>query len=120
MRLTTCRQGWVLLASVALVSGCGSNWRQVAVAPTALASEPTEVRVTGSDGNRFVMTMPRFEGDSLLGEVHGRRRAMATADVRRLALPEASSSRRSAGTATVVSALAVLVAGWVTLVVYAH
>lgn len=104
-----------LLACGALVSGCGANWRQVPVAPEALASEPMEVRVTVSDGRRLLVKMPRFEGDSLIGEVHGHSRAMATADVRRLALPEASSSRRSAGTVTVLSALAVFVAGWALL-----
>jgi hypothetical protein len=111
MRLTR-QWRWMLPAVAWLVAGCGAGWRQVAVAPTALASEPQEVRVTLDDGSRLVLSAPRFEHDSLFGEVDGRPRALAMTDVKRLALPQASSSKRSAGTVAVISAIVVFVAGW--------
>jgi len=117
MRLSTRRWRWAVLAAGWLVAGCGAGWRQVPVTPTALASEPTEVRVTLDDGSRLVLSLPRFEGDSLFGEVDGRPRALAMTAVRRLALPEASSSKRSAGTVAVIAALVVFAAGWTYLAV---
>ena len=111
------RWRWAAVAAAWLSSGCGAGWSQVAVAPAALESEPSEVRVTLETGTRVVMSMPRIERDSLLGEVGGRPRAMAMTDVRRLALPVASNSRRNAGTAAVIAALAVFAAGWLYLVV---
>jgi len=111
MRLSRVRR-WVLVAATGLLCGCGAGWSQVPVAPTALASEPMEVRVTLHDGSRLVLAVPRFDGDSLFGEVDGRPRALAMAQVERLALPVASKSRRAAGTAAVVAALVVFAAGW--------
>ena len=57
---------WGLLAWVAVsVTGC-TGWRQVAVAPDALAGNPTQVRVTRTDGTRITLADPRIAGDSLL------------------------------------------------------
>ena len=117
MRLSMRRWHRTVVAASWLAAGCGAGWRQVPVAPTALAHEPTEIRVTLDDGSRLVLSMPRFEGDSLFGEVNGRPRALALTEVRRLALPQASSSRRSAGTVAVITALVVFAAGWTYLVV---
>lgn len=104
-----------MIIAALLLDGCGAGWSQVPVAPAALESEPTEIRVTMADGSRVVISMPRIERDSLLGDVDGTPRAMALADVHRLALPVASQSKRSAGTVAVATALAVLVAGWTIL-----
>lgn len=107
---------WAVIGAGLLTSGCGSNWSQVAVAPTALDGDPGEVRVTLEGGRRVVVAMPRIERDSLLGDVDGMPWALALTDVRRLALPEASSNKRSAGTVAVVAALAVFAAGWLFLI----
>jgi len=115
MRVTA-RSSRAAIGAALLLSGCGAGWSQVPVAPAALASEPTEVRATMADGSRVVVAMPRIEGDSLFGEVDGTARAIAIADVQRLALPIASRSRRSAGTVAVATALAVLAAGWAILI----
>jgi len=106
--------GWrrVLIAATWLLNGCGAGWSQVPVAPAPLASEHAEVRATLADGSRVVVSMPRIEHDSLFGEVDGTPRAIAMTDVHRLALPVASRSKRSAGTVAVVTALAVVAAGW--------
>ena len=108
---------WVVVAATVLLCGCGAGWSQVPVAPTALESEPMEVRATLQDGSRLVLSAPRIERDSLFGEVDGRPRALPMAQVQRLALPVASKSRRAAGTAAVISALLVLAAGWTLLVI---
>ena len=105
-----------VVATAWLATGCGAGWSQVAVTPTALESEPMEVRATLEDGSRVVVAVPRIERDTLFGEVHGQPHAMAMSEVRRLALPVASKSRRSAGTVIVVTAIGVLVAGWVLLI----
>lgn len=102
----------VVIAATCVLYGCGAGWSQVPVAPTALMSEPMEVRATVSDGSRIVLSVPRIERDSLFGEVDGRPRVLPMTQVQRLALPVASKSRRAAGTVAVVSALVVLVAGW--------
>lgn len=100
-----------------LTTGCGGSWSQVAVAPTALDNEPMEVRATLGDGRRVELAIPRIERDTLFGEVNGKPVAIPMTDVRRLALPVASPSRRNAGTAAVVSALVVFAAAWVILLV---
>lgn len=99
-----------------LTTGC-SSWSQVAVAPTALNDEPMEVRATLGDGRRVELAIPRIERDTLFGEVNGKPLAIPMTDVRRLALPVASPSRRNAGTAAVVSALVVFAAAWAILLV---
>lgn len=101
-----------VIGSAWVASACGSNWSQVAVSPAALEREPSEVRITLESGRRVVVGMPRIEHDSLFGEVNGTPRAMAMADIHRLALPVASSSRRTAGTAAVLSAVVVFIGGW--------
>lgn len=112
MRLSARPWRRTLLAGTWLATGCGAGWSQVAVAPTALESEPMEVRVTLDNGSRVVFDVPRIERDSLFGEVDGAPRAMAMADVQRLALPVASKSKRAAGTVAVIAALLVFTAGW--------
>lgn len=112
MRLTRLGRHWAVIGSAWLASACGSNWSQVAVSPAALESEPSEVRITLESGRRVVVGMPRIEHDSLFGEVGGTPRAIPMADVNRLALPVASTSRRTAGTAAVLSAVVVFIGGW--------
>jgi len=116
MRLSALRWRATVLAASWLATGCGAGWSQVAVAPGALASEPMEVRVTLDDGSRVVFAVPRIEGDSLFGEVDGSYRAMPLSEVRRLALPVASKSRRAAGTVAAIAGLVVFAAGWTYLV----
>lgn len=106
----------VVIGAAVMLNGCGAGWSQVPVAPAALESGHAEVRATLADGSRVVVSMPRIERDSLVGEVDGTPWAIAMADVHRLALPVASRSRRSAGTAAVGTALAVLAAGWAILI----
>ena len=103
---------WVLIAAAWLLNGCGAGWSLVPVAPAALETEHAEVRATLADGSRVIVSSPWIERDSLFGEVDGNPRAIALADVRRLALPVASKSKRSAGTVAVATALAVFAAGW--------
>jgi hypothetical protein len=117
MRLSARRWQWALLPTLWIATGCGAGWSQVPVAPTALESEPMEVRVTRDDGSRVVFSVPRIERDSLFGEVDGRPRVMALSEVRRLALPVASKSRKAAGTVAVIAALAVFAAGWTYIIV---
>ena len=111
------RWQWALLPTLCVATGCGAGWSQVAVAPTALESEPMEVRVTREDGSRVVFSLPRIERDTLFGEVEGKPRAMAMAEVERLALPVASKSRRAAGTVAAIAGILVFAAGWTFLVV---
>jgi len=113
MRLNVWHWGRTLLATIWLATGCGSGWSQVAVAPTALESEPQEVRVTRDDGSRVVFAVPRIERDSLFGEVDGQPQAMAMSEVQRLALPAASKSRRAAGTVTAITGFLVFAASWI-------
>ena len=117
MRVSAPRWRRTLLAATCLTAGCGAGWSQVAAAPTALESEPMEVRVTLDDGSRVVFAVPRIERDTLFGEVHGRPQAMAMSEVRRLALPVASKSRRAAGTVAAIAGILVFAAGWTYIVV---
>jgi len=103
---------WALIGAIWVLNGCGAGWSQVPVGPAALEREHTVVRATLADGSRVVVSLPRLERDSLFGEVDGTPRAIAMADVQRLALPVASKSKRSAGTAAVIAAIAVFAAGW--------
>ena len=116
MRMTQ-RMSRFVIGAALMLSGCGAGWSQVPVAPAALDGEPTEVRVTMADGSRAVIAMPRIVRDSLFGEVDGKPRAIAMAEVERLALPVASKSRKAAGTVAVIAALAVLGAGWTYIIV---
>ena len=111
------RWQWAILPILWMATGCGAGWSQVAVAPAALEREPMEVRVTRDDGSRVVFSVPRIERDSLFGELDGRPRVMALSEVRRLALPVASKSRKAAGTVAVIAALAVFAAGWTYIIV---
>lgn len=98
--------GLILLLACA-TSGC-SAWRQVAVSPAALATEPKEVRVTRPDGTRLILYDPAMTPDSIAGVHEGNRLALPLAEVSRIAVPSASKSQLEAGTTFVGAAFAAI------------
>ncbi len=114
MRLTRRPRTGVLLLAVTLSSGCAA-WRQVAVAPAALSSEPKQVRITQPDGSRLVILDPRIAGDTLFGSTRDGPQAIPLEDVRRMAVPGGSHSQLMAGTTFVGVALGVFLISWIVL-----
>jgi hypothetical protein len=105
-----------MLALLLLGTAC-TAWRQVEVAPTALSTEPKEVRLTHLDGTRLVLSDPRIVNDTLYGTINEGRYGIALADVQRIAVPSASNSERAAGTTFVGVAVAAFLLSWVIFVV---
>ncbi len=99
-----------------LASASCAGWRQVSVAPDALADAPAEVRVTHADGTRLVLHDPRIAGDTLVGIARDTLYTIPLDSVRRLALPRASHSKTMAGTTFVAAALGAFVLLWVILI----
>lgn len=95
----------LLLLLACGTSGCAA-WRQVAVSPAALETEPREVRVTRPDGTRRVLYDPKVTPDSIIGTADGHRLAMSLDEVSRIAVPSASKSQLEAGTTFVGAAVA--------------
>lgn len=114
MRLTCRLRTRMLVLLVACTGGCG-GWRQVAVAPEALSSEPKEVRVTRPDGSHLVLLDPRIAGDTLFGSTEDGSQAIPLEDVRRIAIPGGSHSQLGAGTTFVGVALGVFLVSWLVL-----
>lgn len=112
MRLVRVRYAVAALVALQVSStGCAA-WRQVEVAPTALATEPQEVRITHPDGTRLVLYDPRIANDTLYGTMKEGKYAIALADVRRMAVPSASRSEVAAGTTFVGVAVGVFLISW--------
>jgi len=96
------------IVAAMLATGACTGWRQVAVSPTALPGEPQEVRVTRPDGTRLTLTNAQIVNDSIVGSSDGQRLALPLSDVRRMAVPATSSSKRAAGLTVLGGALAAL------------
>jgi predicted CoA-binding protein len=102
------------LFQLCAATGC-AGWRQVSVSPEALDSAQ-EVRLTLGDGSRIVLVNPKVADDSIFGTNASREFAYALADVRRMALPRASSSKQAAGTTFVAAAVGAYIVWWIILI----
>lgn len=59
-----------LVAMLFAAQGCAA-WTPAVVAPSSLDTHPREVRVTLVNGERFPVSLPRIEGDTLRGRLAG-------------------------------------------------
>lgn len=81
----------VVLACVLLFSSC-TSWQPSPLAPRDLleAERPSEVRVTTSAGDQFVVVEPQMSGDSLASRDTA---VLAPADIRTLEVRRFSTSK---------------------------
>lgn len=93
-----------------------TSWQVQEVAPAQMLEEeqPTEVRVTRTDGSAFVLENPQVSGDTLSGVRDGLQMSISLSTVDAIAVRKSDTGK----TIGVAFLSVVLVAGAVALIVY--
>lgn len=105
-----------LLVLLPLTTAACGGWRQVEVSPQAVAESPDKIRVTRADGSRVVVHDAEVAADTLRGTTGRGALRMPFDSVARLAVPETSKSKTSAGWTVAATALAAAILAWVILI----